>query len=124
MKGACSLIDYDKILTEKVRNLKPSGIRKFFDLAAEMEKSYGLKTDRNEYLALGRANVLHHLPCENGFALRLECAPFYFAADKVAKIKTFADVMNRHFEPGVEKPVPQEMISRPKECFGFEDYKN
>ena len=31
------MIDYEKILSPTVRNLKPSGIRRFFDLAAEME---------------------------------------------------------------------------------------
>ncbi len=31
------MIDYSKILSEKVAELKPSGIRKFFDLAAEVE---------------------------------------------------------------------------------------
>ena len=31
------MIDYSKVLSEKVANLKPSGIRKFFDLAAEIE---------------------------------------------------------------------------------------
>lgn len=89
-----------------------------------MEKSFDLKTDRNDYYVVGKTNVLHHIPCKNGFALRLECAPFYFSEDKVAKIKTIADVLNRHFEPGVEKPIPPEMVTRPQECFGFEDYKD
>ena len=31
------MIDYSKILSEKVAELKPSGIRKFFDLAAEVK---------------------------------------------------------------------------------------
>lgn len=31
------MINYDKILSEKVKTIKPSGIRKFFDLAAEMQ---------------------------------------------------------------------------------------
>jgi len=31
------LIDYSKVLSEKVAELKPSGIRKFFDLAAEVK---------------------------------------------------------------------------------------
>ena len=31
------MIDYSKILSEKVSELKPSGIRKFFDLAAEVK---------------------------------------------------------------------------------------
>lgn len=94
------------------------------DLSEVMEKSFNLKTDRNDYYVVGKTNVLHHIPCENGFALRLECAPFYFSEDKVAKIKAIADVLNRHFEPGVEKPIPPEMVTRPQECFGFEDYKD
>lgn len=31
------MIDYDKILSSKIKNIKPSGIRKFFDIAATME---------------------------------------------------------------------------------------
>lgn len=31
------MIDYDKILSDKVKSIKPSGIRKFFDIAATME---------------------------------------------------------------------------------------
>ncbi len=31
------MIDYDKILSNKIKNIKPSGIRKFFDIAATME---------------------------------------------------------------------------------------
>lgn len=30
-------MDYKKILSEKVQGIKPSGIRRFFDLANEME---------------------------------------------------------------------------------------
>ncbi len=31
------MIDYDKIVTEKARSIKPSGIRKFFDIAQQMD---------------------------------------------------------------------------------------
>ncbi len=31
------MIDYDKLLSDKCREMKPSGIRKFFDIAASME---------------------------------------------------------------------------------------
>ena len=31
------VIDYDKILSNKIKNIKPSGIRKFFDIAGTME---------------------------------------------------------------------------------------
>ncbi len=31
------VIDYDKVLSNKIKNIKPSGIRKFFDIAGTME---------------------------------------------------------------------------------------
>ncbi len=31
------VIDYDKVLSDKIKNIKPSGIRKFFDIAGTME---------------------------------------------------------------------------------------
>ena len=31
------MINYDEVLNESVRNIPPSGIRKFFDLAQNME---------------------------------------------------------------------------------------
>ena len=31
------MIDYDKVLSDKIKNIKPSGIRKFFDIASTME---------------------------------------------------------------------------------------
>lgn len=31
------MIDYDKVLSHKIKSIKPSGIRKFFDIAATME---------------------------------------------------------------------------------------
>jgi aminotransferase len=31
------MISYDKILSKRARSLKPSGIRKFFDLLSTME---------------------------------------------------------------------------------------
>lgn len=99
--------------------------RFFADLSGTMEKNFGMKTDKNEYYVIHhRNNVLHHIDCRNGFALRMECVPIYFSADKMAKIKTMAEIMARNFEPEVQKDIPQEMLVRPKECFGFEDYKD
>lgn len=93
------------------------------DFSSLMEMKYGLKTDKNEYYVVqAKVNVLHHINCKNGFVLRLESAPFYFAADKVARIQTIADVLNRHFDDEVEKTLPGEMLERPENCFGFSDY--
>lgn len=93
------------------------------DLSATLESQFSIKTDKNEYYTVNRKdNVLHHIDCKNGFALRIECSCIYFPVDKMAKIKAFADCLNRHFEPDVAKPIPPEMLSRPKECFGYEGY--
>ena len=36
------MIDYDKLLSKKVLNMKPSGIRRFFDIAADMKEAVSL----------------------------------------------------------------------------------
>lgn len=36
-EGVCSVIDYELMLNDEVKQLKPSGIRRFFDIANEME---------------------------------------------------------------------------------------
>ena len=36
------MIDYDKLISEKCRVMKPSGIRKFFDIAAQMDNVISL----------------------------------------------------------------------------------
>ena len=36
------MIDYDKVLSDKIKNIKPSGIRKFFDIAGTMENVISL----------------------------------------------------------------------------------
>ena len=35
-------MDYDKIISERCQGLKPSGIRKFFDIAATMDNVISL----------------------------------------------------------------------------------
>ena len=36
-------MNYDKILNEKIQNIKPSGIRKFFDILEEMTDAISLR---------------------------------------------------------------------------------
>lgn len=94
------------------------------DLSKTLEDGFGLKTDSNDYYTASKKMLVNFIPEANGFALRIECRAIYFPADKMTRIKAIADVMNRAFEPGVVKPLPQEMLERPRECFGYEDYKN
>ena len=35
--GVCLVIDYSKYINTDAREIKPSGIRKYFDIAAEMK---------------------------------------------------------------------------------------
>lgn len=54
------MIDYNKILTKKVTSLKPSGIRKFFDIASEMKGVISLgvgEPDFNTPWAIRQAGI-------------------------------------------------------------------
>lgn len=43
------MIDYDKIISEKVKTIKPSGIRKFFDIAAEYDDVLSLSVGEPDF---------------------------------------------------------------------------
>ena len=44
-----AVIDYEKLLSEKVRQIKPSGIRKFFDIANEMDGVISLSVGEPDF---------------------------------------------------------------------------
>ena len=88
-----------------------------------LESKYSMPVDKNEYYGISKDNLLHRISCKNGFALRMECYVIYFASDKMAKIKDMADIINKHLEPGVEKPLPADMLTRPLDCYGYRGYK-
>lgn len=92
------------------------------ELSSEMVKQFNLRVDKNDYYATSKKNIMHHLICKNGFALRLECRDIYFPADKIAKIKLYADLINKHFGTGQSCSFPDEMMKRPENCFGYEGY--
>ena len=43
------MIDYDKVLNEKIKEVKPSGIRKFFDIASEMDNVISLSIGEPDF---------------------------------------------------------------------------
>jgi len=43
------MIDYDKIISDKVKTIKPSGIRKFFDIAAEYDDVLSLSVGEPDF---------------------------------------------------------------------------
>lgn len=98
--------------------------RFYQELSAEFLERFHLKSDKNEYYPIGGNNLMYHLNCQNGFALRLECRDIYFPADKMAKIKLYADLINKYFGTGTECAFPDEMKKRPADCFGYNGYED
>ena len=49
-EGAIWVIDYSKFINSKVESIKPSGIRKFFDIANEMEDVISLSVGEPDFL--------------------------------------------------------------------------
>ena len=43
------MVDYSKILNKKIKEVKPSGIRKFFDIANEMEDVISLSIGEPDF---------------------------------------------------------------------------
>lgn len=94
------------------------------DFSDVMENDFQMPVDRNEYFGITKTNLLHQIECPDGFAIRVECHAIYFSSDRMAKIKAMADIINRHLEPGVDKPIPAEMMTRPDDGFGYRGYKD
>lgn len=43
------MIDYDKVLPQKIREIQPSGIRKFFDIAQQVEGVISLSVGEPDF---------------------------------------------------------------------------
>ena len=43
------MIDYDKVIPEKIRDIQPSGIRKFFDIAQQVEGVISLSVGEPDF---------------------------------------------------------------------------
>ena len=60
------MINYDKILTQTVREIKPSGIRKFFDIAETMEDVISLGVGEPDFPTPWEIRKAGILSLENG----------------------------------------------------------
>lgn len=94
------------------------------DMTETVGNLYNLKTDKNKYYKVSeKTNIARLLKAKNTFTLRLEAYTYIQNQSRLALAKTIADVFNKHFEPGVEKSIPPEMLARPKgHDFGMQDY--
>jgi aminotransferase len=48
-EGVCSVIDYQRMLNKQIQGIKPSGIRRFFDIASEMDNVISLSIGEPDF---------------------------------------------------------------------------
>jgi aminotransferase len=48
-EGVCSVIDYQRMLNKQIQSIKPSGIRRFFDIASEMDNVISLSIGEPDF---------------------------------------------------------------------------
>ena len=84
---------------------------------------YNYRSDKNEWYAIGKDNVGHHITADNVFTLRVECFVWMFDNRYLSVIKDLAETMHRVLEPERELVTPPEMLKRPfGHDFGMQDY--
>jgi voltage-gated potassium channel len=84
---------------------------------------YGYHSDKNDWYAIGKDNVGHHITAGNVFTLRVECFVWMIDNRFLSVIKDLAETMHATLEPERELVTPPEMLSRPSgKDFGMQDY--
>ena len=84
---------------------------------------YGYHSDKNDWYAIGKDNVGHHISAGNVFTLRVECFVWMIDNRFLSVIKDLAETMHATLEPERELVTPPEMLSRPLgKDFGMQDY--
>ena len=84
---------------------------------------YDYKCDKNEWYAIGKANVGHHIVAGNIFTLRVEAFIWIYDSRYLAIAKDLAETLHTVLEPERELVTPPEMLKRPEgKDFGMQDY--
>lgn len=97
---------------------------KMYKYVAEvLENNYGYKSDKNEWYAIGKQNVGHHIVADNVFTLRVECFVYMFDNRYLQVIKDLAESFHQTLEPERPLVIPAEMLKRNNgKDFGMQDY--
>ena len=94
-------------------------------VSEELEKEYGYKSDKNEWYAIGKNNIAHHIVADNVFTIRVECRVWLYDARFLSIIKSMSEKLHDTLEPEKALVLPPEMVTRPKgKDFGMADYVN
>ena len=92
-------------------------------LEKTLTERYDYKCDRNEFYAIGKANVGHRIVAENIFTLRVESFIWVYDSRYLSIAKDLADAFHNVLEPERALVTPPEMLVRPEgKDFGMQDY--
>ena len=88
-----------------------------------LAEKYNYNCDKNEWYAIQKANIGHHIVAENVFTLRVECFVWMFDNRYLSVTKDLAEAFHKALEPERELVTPPEMLKRPEgKDFGMQDY--
>ena len=90
-----------------------------------LKTNFDYHCDKNEWYAIGKKNIGHHISASNVFTLRIECFVYLFDNRWGSTIKTLAEGIHRVLEPERRLSIPFEMENRQEgHDFGMQDYVN
>lgn len=90
-----------------------------------LKTNFDYHCDKNEWYAIGKNNIGHHISASNVFTLRVECFVYMFDNRWGSLIKTLAESIHSVLEPERTLSTPFEMESRQEgHDFGMQDYVN
>jgi hypothetical protein len=88
-----------------------------------LKTNFDYNCDKNEWYAINKENIGHHIAASNVFTLRVECFVYMFDNRWGSLIKTLAENIHDILEPERELITPPEMVTRPEgKDFGIQDY--
>ena len=97
----------------------------YSDLERVLKDTYGLECDKNLYYPVNKNNLCSKLNCDNAFFFRAECHVAYFSSQKLAIIKSVADLINANLENDRHVDIPEEMKTKSKtKFFGYRGYRD
>ena len=92
-------------------------------LEQTLKSEFDYNCDKNEWYAIGKNNIGHHISASNVFTLRIECFVYMIDNRWGTVIKTLADGIHSILEAERPLSIPFEMAKRQEgHDFGMQDY--
>ncbi len=95
------MIDYDKVLSDKIKKIKPSGIRKFFDIAGTMENVISLGVGEPDFETPWHISEEGIYSLEKGRTFYNILPPFGFILYPTSLFASLDHTIDRYYISGV-----------------------